>query len=351
MRHMPSTTIVTFDNCNASSVTSFVDVLGVANQLWGRRQPGAGPLFTWELVSPNGRPVRTSVGITLDVAGDFVCGRTRRTDVVYVPACHFTEEDRLLREVDAIASRTRAWLLSHQRAGGWLAAGCSGVFVLGRAGLLDGKIATTSWWLQSLFRREFPRVHLREDELVTAGERLLCAGPLNAHFNLALRLVEQFAGRQLTLACAKVLLLDANRPSQRPYIMLQDQLGHTDDLVLRAQEWMQRHLVSEGFSIPAVARAVGASPRNLIRRFQSAHGTTPMAYAQSLRIEMAKNLLETTALDLGSILDRIGYHDPASFRRLFKEKTSLSPRAYRLRFAVGRAARQGARPRRPTRVE
>jgi transcriptional regulator GlxA family with amidase domain len=342
---MPSATVVVFDNCNASSVTSFVDVLGVANQLWSRRQSGTGPLFTWRLVSPNGRRVTTSVGITLDVAGDLVRARAERADIVYVPACHFTEEERLLREVGALAERTRDWLRFHRRGGGWLAAGCSGVFVLARAGLLDGKIATTSWWLQSLFRREFPRVHLRGDELVTAGERLLCAGPVNAHFNLALRLVEQFAGRQLSLACAKALLVDANRPSQRPYMLLQDQLGHTDELVVRAQEWMQRHVVREDFNIPAVARAVGASPRNLIRRFQSAHGTTPMAYAQSLRIELAKNLLETTGLDLGEILERIGYRDAASFRRLFKEKTSLSPRAYRLRFAVGRSARQTARPR------
>jgi transcriptional regulator GlxA family with amidase domain len=337
---MPSATVLVFDNCNASSVTSFVDVLGVANQVWRARQRGAGSLFTWQLVSPSGRPVTTSVGITMKVAG----GLPRaRTDIVYVPAAHYTEEARLLRETGAVAAQTRTWLLSHHRAGGWLAAGCSGGFVLGHCGLLDGKIATTSWWLRPVFRREFPRAHLRADELVTVGERLVCAGPVNAHFNLALRLVEQFGGRDLALTCAKVLLVDANRSSQRPYVMLQDQLGHTDELVVRAQEWMHRHITGKGFSIPTLARAVGASPRTLIRRFKSAHGTTPVAYAQSLRIEMAKSLLETTALDLGSILDRIGYQDAASFRRLFKQKTSLSPRAYRQRFAIGRSARQEAR--------
>jgi len=243
--------------------------------------------------------------------------------------------------------------LRHHKGGGWLAAGCSGAFVLGRCGLLDGKIATTSWWLASLFRREFPRAQLRGDELVTAGERLLCAGPVNAHFNLALRLVEEFGGRDLALACGKVLLIDANRPSQRPYVMLQDQLRHTDDMVVRAQEWMQRHLVGEDFSIATVARAVGASPRNLIRKFKRAHGTTPIGYAQALRVELAKNLLETTALDLAAILDRIGYQDAASFRRLFKQKTSLSPRDYRRRFAIGRPARRliAADVRRPARTD
>jgi len=337
---MPTAEVFVFDNCNASSVTSFVDVLGVANQLWRRRERAGAPLFDWRLVSPDGRAVTTSIGLKLEVAGDLPRGRAG--DIVYVPACHFTDEARLLRETGALAARARAWLQQHHSAGGWLAAGCSGAFVLGRCGLLDGKVATTSWWLSALFRREFPRAQLRADELLTAGERLLCAGPVNAHFNLALRLVEVFAGRDLALACAKVLLIDANRPSQRPYIILQDQLHHTDELVVRAQEWMQRHLVGDDFSIATVARAVGTSPRNLIRRFKSAHGLTPVAYAQGLRIEMAKNLLETTALDLSAILERIGYQDAASFRRLFRERTSLSPREYRQRFAVGRAARREA---------
>ena len=112
----------------------------------------------------------------------------------------------------------------------------------------------------SLFAREFPRVELRGDELVTAGERLLCAGPVNAHFNLALRVVESFAGRDLALHCAKVLLVDANRPSQRPYVLLQDQLRHTDDLIVRGQEWMRRHLLEEDFSIETLARALGRQP-------------------------------------------------------------------------------------------
>jgi len=337
-----SAAILVFDNCNASSVTSFVDVLAVANQLWARPHPDAAPLFRWRLLSPGGRAVTTSAGMKLDVDGPLPRGQAEVDDVVYIPACHFTEEERLLRETGALAAQARAWLVRHQREGGWLAAGCSGAFVLGRCGLLDGRVATTSWWLSVLFRREFPRAHLRADELVTAGERLLCAGPVNAHFNLALRLVETFAGRGLALACAKVLLIDANRPSQRPYIMLQDQVRHTDELVIRAEEWMQRHVVGDGFSIATVARSVGASPRNLIRRFKSAHGMTPVAYAKNLRVELAKNLLETTALDLNAILERIGYEDAASFRRLFKEKTSLSPRAYRQRFAVGRAARRDA---------
>lgn len=330
-----------FDNCNASSVAAFADVLCAANQLWSARHPDAAQLFSWQLASFDGRPVTTSTGFKLEAHARLT---DTRAEIAYIPACHFTTEQRLLREIDAIAARARPWLLRHRRSGGWLAAGCSGAFVLGRAGLLDGRVATTSWWLSSLFRREFPKALLRGDEIVTVGDRISCAGPVNAHFNLALRVVETFGGRDLMLACAKVLLVDANRQSQRPYTMLQDQLRHTDEIVMRAQRWMQRNLHRDDFSIETLAEAVGASRRNLIRKFRAAHGITPIEYAQQLRVELAKNLLETTALDLPAILERIGYQDGASFRRLFRAKTQLSPREYRARFAIGRAARGKAQP-------
>ena len=278
---MPTAAIVVFDNCNTTSVTAFVDVLVVANQLWQRDHAGADPLYSWELVSPDGGAVTTSAGIKLAADGP---PPAAGVDIVYVPACHYTTDARLLAETRALADSLRDWLARQQRGGACLAAGCSGGFVLGRAGLLDGKVATTSWWLVPLFAREFPKVVLRADELLTAGERLLCAGPVNAHFNLALRVVESFSGRDLALRCAKVLLVDANRPSQRPYILLQDQLRHADDLVVRGQEWMRRHLLEDDFSIETLARALGASPRNLVRRWKQANGSTPVAYLQDLRV-------------------------------------------------------------------
>ncbi len=341
---MLSATVLVFDNCNATSVTAFVDVLGVANQLWLRDHKDVAALFSWQLVSRDGGAVTTSAGIKL--AADGPPPRGQR-DIVYVPACHFTSAERLLREVTEVADSFGPWLRQQQRGGAWLAAGCSGGFVLGRCGLLDGKVATTSWWLASLFAREFPKVELRSDELVTVGDKLLCAGPVNAHFNLALRLVERFAGRDLALRCAKVLLVDANRPSQRPYVLLQDQLRHTDDLIVRGQEWMRAHLLEDDFSIERMAQALGASPRNLVRRWRHAHGGPPVAYLQDLRVELAKNLLETTDLTLDAIVERVGYSDGASFRRLFRQKTAVSPREYRQRFAVGRTARRAAAPARP----
>jgi transcriptional regulator GlxA family with amidase domain len=329
---MHSAAVVLFDHCHASSVAAVTDVFRVANQLWLGEHRDAQPLFSWKLVSRDGKPVTASSGMRIDADG--ALPRTG-TDIVFVPAFHYESDDDLLRGVDGVSRDLRAWLLRQHRDGAWMTAGCSGAFVLAATGLLDGHRATTSWWIAELFRRRHPQVLLERDAIVAEDGPFLTAGPVNAHFNLALRLVETLGGRALALLCARVLLVDANRGSQLPYVLVQAEAGHTDDLVLRAQEWMRRR-VKQDIGIDAVARAVGASTRTLIRRFKKAQGTTPLKYLQEVRIETAKQLLQTTALPLEALIERVGYSDPGAFRKLFREHTSLTPAEYRRRFAMPR---------------
>jgi len=107
-------------------------------------------------------------------------------------------------------------------------------------------------------------------------------------------------------------------------VVQQDQTGHADALIVQGQEWMRHHLLKADFSIEALALALGTSPHILVRRWKHATGTTPVGYLQDLRIDLAKNLLETTDLGLDAILDKIGYSDGAPFPRLFRQKTTLS---------------------------
>lgn len=322
--------MLVFDDCLACSITAITDVLEIANQLWRRRHPEASALFAWKLLSVDGRPVRSSSGMRFEVDGALP---RAPMDVVLVSAIHYRGERAVLQATDAFARASGSWVRRHEKSGAWIAAGCTGAMVLAKLGVLDGKKATTSWWLAPLFRRQFPDVELRTDELLVCDGRTLTAGPANAHFDLALRIVEETAGRALSLACAKVMLIDANRHSQRPYVVLRSELRHEDELVRRAEEWMRENM-RRGFSMEEVARAVGASPRNLIRRFKQAEGRTPLDFLQELRVETAKQLLETTRLDLDAIVERVGYRDSSSFRRLFRQQTTLSPSEYRERFAA-----------------
>ena len=329
---MPKITILTFDNCLASGVTGLMDVFNIANQVWQLTQGIQEKLFTWQLVSADGQAVRSSVGLSLAVDGNL--NASERSDLILIPAIHYQTDTQLLAQADQISRNCSQWLRNAYRDHVLLAACCTSSFILAESHLLDRKQATTSWWLGRLFHAQYPEVHLCLDELITEDGGVLCAGAIAAHFDMGLRLVKKFAGEFLCLATAKTMLIDANRTSQTPYMMLQTQINHRDDLVFQAQSKMQAQL-RQPFNLQELADELQISQRTLGRRFRLATNETPIAYLQKLRVETAKRLLETTQLSLEDIVARVGYTDISSFRRLFKRETQLSPREYRRRFSIG----------------
>ena len=154
---------------------------------------------------------------------------------------------------------------------------------------------------------------------------------MTSYLNLALRLVERFAGAQLAAATAKLLLIDLNRISQTSYATLLDQNGHTDRLVAQAQSRMEATL-QQRFRLSELAAHLAVSERTLNRRFKQAVGKAPLEYLQTLRVEIAKRLLESGRVGFDVVSERVGYGDPSTFRQLFKRKTGLSPRQYQQRF-------------------
>lgn len=322
-----SIVILVSDDCQASAVFSMVEVLRIANLNAARGDPTAPPVFRWQLLSPSGGPVRVMGGATLGADGDL--SRCASADAVFVPGIHFDGDvQRLHQAVGALTDRCDGWLADQYRKGAVVAASCSGVFVLAQAGLLDGKRATTSWFLGRRFRASFDRVRYSEGELVTRDGRLFSSGAFSASLDLALQIVEHFAGPALALACAKVMLIDADRDSQFPFMTLQARAHHTDQLVLRAQSRIRSRL-REDISVEALAHGLGVTARTLNRRFHAAIGCSPTKYLQEIRIEGAKRLLESSGLALEQIMERVGYHDPSSFRRLFERMTKVSPGRYR----------------------
>jgi transcriptional regulator GlxA family with amidase domain len=215
---------------------------------------------------------------------------------------------------------------------------CTGNFLLAEAGLLDGLIATTHWAKAKLFKNRYPLVNLRPDEIITEQNGIICGGAVTTYLNLALRVVEKLADPSLASATAKMLLIDTNRPSQSAYATFAplDENEHPDKLVNRAQKWMERH-VDRRFSLAELASHLAVSERTLVRRFKLVTGQPPLRYLQSLRIEVAKVLLETRTVRVDAVCERVGYCDLPTFRQLFKRETGLSPREYRRRFALGEA--------------
>lgn len=327
--------VLAFDGCMASSVAGPLELFGVASILASLIGAAPAPVrFDARIVTVARRKVVSGSGIAL--AGTRPPGRL---DVLVVPAIWHarardlaTEAERLRREV--------AMIRSAYDAGAIVAAGCSGTVLLGEAGLLDGRTATTSWWLGEFFRRRYPAARLALDELVTADGRVWCAGATTSSFSLGARVVEQFAGAEVAALVGRFMLTDPNPGAQTPYAV-EPVRPAADPAIARTQAWIGRNL-ARPVSLDEMARVAAMSTRTLIRRFRAATGHTPLSYVQRLRVERAKALLSTTGLAVQTVMDRAGYTDMSSFRKLFRSHTGLVPSAYRERFQIRRRGRAPA---------
>ncbi|MDN8617707.1 GlxA family transcriptional regulator [Variovorax ginsengisoli] len=324
---MPRAAILAFDGCYASSLGGFADVLQVANAHLRRQQGASAALFEWRFVSLSGEAIAASNGLQMPT---HKIGAREHYDLVFVPSLHYAGHrkfDQLLKGQPS----TCAWLASQWRRGAWLAANCTGTFILAQTGLLDDRIATTTWWLERQFRTRFPRVDLQMRPVLTEVDRLLCAGASASYLLQAIRVVERIAGPAIASQCAKSMLIDVSQTSQTPYLPLLADIAHTDALVHRAQHWLQRNM-SRPIRIAELAGELAVSERTLIRRFNAVLDQSPLTYLQHLRIDSARALLEASDLGVDQIAVQVGYNDPSSFSRLFRERMGLSPGAYRNRF-------------------
>lgn len=326
---MTRAAILTFDGCYASSVGGFADILQIANSHLKLAQAPASAMFEWRFASPTGEPAVASNGLHLQTQ-KFSARETY--DLVFVPSFHYVghrQFDGFLRKQTDACS----WLVSQWNAGAWVAANCTGTFILAQTGLLDGRIATTTWWLERQFRAKFPDVELQLQPVLTEVDRLICAGASASYLLQTIRVIERFAGQDIASQCAKAMLIDVSQTSQIPYLPLLAQRSHSDALVQRAQRWLQSNMTKD-LRISELADSLAVSDRTLIRRFRSVLDQTPLSYLQDLRLESARALLENSSHSVEVVASQVGYSDTSSFSRLFRQRVGMSPGAYRGRFQM-----------------
>ncbi len=267
------------------------------------------------------RNARTHLGMRVDLERP---PRTR-PDVIVVPALGAKSPDALHAAL-ARADVTEAGgaLATHAAAGSRVLAACTATFVLGHAGLLDGRRATTTWWLAPYFRERFPNTELDETSMIVESDRVVTAGAALAHLDLALWLIRQ-SSPTLANTVAGHLLHDA-RTSQAPYV-IPDYYAHADPLVVKFERYARAHLV--GFSMPEAARAIGASERTLERRISAVMGRSPLAYVRDLRVDRALHLLRTSAKSVDDIAAHVGYEHAVTLRNLLRDRTGRGVRELR----------------------
>jgi transcriptional regulator GlxA family with amidase domain len=234
---------------------------------------------------------------------------------------------RYRREID--------WLRRMQANGSIIASVCSGSLILAEGGLLDGRECAGHWAYRDMFRAHYPNVRFREDSiLVFAGEgaRIITAGGHSSWHDLALHLIARLCGANHAIRTAKVYLLSGHLDGQLPFAAMTRRVQDSDAVIGRCQEWIA-HNYAHANPVAAMAERSGLKPRTFTRRFRAATGYRPMDYVHALRIEEAKQLIETESAGIDEVGFKVGYEDPSFFRRLFKRKAGLTPAAYRRKFA------------------
>lgn len=230
--------------------------------------------------------------------------------------------------------REIAWLKRMYAKGSIVAAVCSGTLIPVEAGLLDGRECAGHWGYRDMFREHYPKVRFREESiLVFAGEdaRLITAGGHSSWHDLALHLIARLCGKNHALRTAKVYLFSGHLDGQLPFAAMSRRIQKTDAVIGQCQEWIAQNY-ERANPVAAMAERSGLNPRTFARRFRAATGYRPMDYVHALRIEEAKQFIESEAIGIDEISLKVGYDDPAFFRRLFKRKAGLTPAAYRRKF-------------------
>ncbi|HYD94564.1 MAG TPA: helix-turn-helix domain-containing protein [Noviherbaspirillum sp.] len=328
--------ILALPETTASVVYGMYDFFMSAGRDWGmicESRPGE-PVILPKVVSCHGASfmagnnVRISPEACLDACDD--------ADVVCVP-------ELLVPPGEPFAGRFKpeiACLRQAYASGKILATACSGALLLAEAGLLDGHEATTHWAYCDLMARRYPRVKVRRQRaLVCAGDgqRLIMAGGGTSWLDLALYLIARLSSIDIAMQTARLNLVDWHEIGQQPFARLAQARQMEDAVIARCQEWIAEHY-AEPAPVNAMVALSGIAERSFKRRFQLATGMSPLEYVHTLRLEEAKQMLESGNQPVEAIANEVGYEDAGFFSRLFRRHVNLTPAQYRKRFGAMRRA-------------
>jgi transcriptional regulator GlxA family with amidase domain len=308
--------IVAFPGVQTLDVTGPAEVLRAASKL---HPPG----YEVTVVAPEEGPLKTS---TVTMVPDLcISACSTPIDTLIVAGGTGTrqaEDDRaLIAWIREAASRSRR-----------VTSVCTGAFLLAKAGLLDGRSATTHWASCADLAERYPAVTVAPDPIFVRDGNVATSAGVTAGMDLALALVEEDLGRDVALAAARWLVLFLKRPGGQAQFSAQLASQTADRAPLRElQAWIPDHL-DEDLSVPALARHAQMSERNFARAFRRETGMTPAAYVEAARVESARIALESGDLPVESVALQAGFGTVETLRRAFRRRVGVSPVDYRSRF-------------------
>ena len=296
---------------------------GIAVEVFGLPRPEFADLdwYSYEIVGIEPGPYRSTGGITVDAKHDLK--RLSKADLIIVPGWRGAK-------TPVPEPLIRALRKAHAR-GARIATLCSGVFVPARAGLLDGKRATTHWRYADALRAEVPGIEVVPDILYAEDGNILTAAGSAAGIDLCLHIVRSDFGRDVANQVARRLVLPAHREGGQAQFIKKPVARERHDQIGTLFDILRRRL-NEDWSVAQMAKAAKMSERTLIRRFHDTAGTSPLDWLIGERVERCKELLETTEISLDAIAEASGFMSQETLRHHFRRRAGVSPSVYRRAF-------------------
>ncbi len=292
--------------------------LGVAYEIFGNPPVDVPDWYDVQLCGPG--PIR--VGPFM-VDPDHGLDALAAADTVIVPACVDVDVPPPTELVDAVRTAYES--------GARVASLCTGAFVLGAAGLLDGQRATTHWAHTDQLSRAFPAADVDPDVLYTDNGRVLTSAGKAAAVDLCLHLVHLDRGAAVANTVARRLVVPPHRSGGQAQFVARPVAPADEHALSRLLAWTEERL-DQPLTVTDLAREANTSPRHLGRLFRATTGETPLQWLLTRRVRRAQELLEATNDTIDAIATATGMGTPTTLRRQFKRTVGVSPQTYRQTF-------------------
>ena len=218
-------------------------------------------------------------------------------------------------------------------AGARIASICCGAFVLGAAGLLDGRRATTHWTSAALLAQRYPRVQVDPDVLFIDDGGVLTSAGAATGLDLCIHMVRKDFGAAVAAETARHLVIAPQRAGGQAQFVVHPEPTDESGSLQSTMRWLLEHL-GESLTLADMARQSAMSARTLNRRFREQTGTTPLQWLLTQRVRRAQHLLETSALSIEEIALQCGFGTAVNLRQHFTRRVEMSPQGYRRAFQL-----------------
>jgi transcriptional regulator GlxA family with amidase domain len=322
--------LVAFDGMQLLDIVGPADILDAATQVLGGQRG-----YELLIATPDGRPVRGSGGMTLVADAALSHVRRLRVDTVLVGGGmrfdHAVDDPRIATGLQRLSTGARR-----------TCSVCTGAFLLANAGVLDGKAATTHWAFCAELARRHPRVSVQPDRIFVRDGASVTSAGVTAGMDLALALIEEDYGPEVARTVARWTIMFLQRPGGQSQfserLALPSGITSPIRLILDAivADPAGDHRLAE------LAKRAAISERHLRRIFAEQTRTTPAVFVERVRVEAARDQLESTTTPIETIATSCGFGSPDTMRRAFLRVIGVGPSNYRARFRPTHREEQAA---------